>query len=465
MKFRTYGMMAIAPSALNADYSEAFATNAHTVSHGAVAVIPIRGPLTNHCDAEFDSYEEIKARTFLALKSGARDIIWRIDSPGGLVSGCFDTVVEVRRMIADAGARLTAYAEQASSASYALACAASRIIASASASVGSIGVIETVLDTTAKAASEGVKIVLVTSGARKADCNPLSQITDAALAASQTNVDIMAGLFFDLVSEARGLSVDTIRKLEAAQMPGTVAHAIGLVDEIGTFDQALAIAASGVAAATETEGKAMKAKEMIAALKAKAESDDDDAQEARAALAEFNDDDDKPDAKAEDEGDDDKPDAKAEDEGDDDKPDAKAEDDDEKEAKAAASAGTSARAFSAKVSSIFRKEYRAVQEEAKRDQLLTSRPDLQASVRKELGELPLAVVERMLAGIPVVKSAAQNAIAGALAGGPVGGGTPLESSKYDADLDRQMGLTAITGGTRNEGTKLILSAGAAKVTK
>lgn len=466
MKFKAHGLLAIAPSALDADFDEDFATAAQTINRGMIAIIPIRGPLKHHADAKFDSYEEIKARTYLALKAGARDIIWRLDSPGGLVSGCFDVVTEVRQMMADAGARLTAYCEQASSASYALACAASRVIASASASVGSIGVIETVTDATAAAESAGVKVVLVTSGARKADGNPMSAITEASIAASQSNVDAMAGLFFDLVAQSRGLSVETIKRLEAAQMPGTVAHAIGLVDEIATFDQAFAMVASGVAAATATESKEMAAtaKEMIAALKAKAESKDDDAQEARAALAEFKEDD----KEAEGSDDDDK---KAE--GSDDDAKETEESDDTKEAEGSDDDDKKAQAFGAKeASAIFRKEYQMIQDNATRDGLIAKRPDLAASTVLFLKKQKLADVREYLKGVPVVASPAQAAIlgaktqataaAGSLTAGALGATT---FSAHAATLDQEMGLTPAGGGTRFEGNKLILGRAAAKVTK
>jgi capsid assembly protease len=206
---------------------------------GEVAVVNVRGPLVHHVDGEFDSYDEIKERVALALQSDARAVVLRIDSPGGLVSGCFDTAVELRRMAARSGRRLIAYAEQATSAAYALACACEEIYASSSATVGSVGVIDTVLDVTSLDQAQGVKLALVTSGARKADSNPHTPLSDEKLAAAQASVDAVAGLFFELVADARRLGVGAVQALEAATFPGVVAATRGLVDHVATIEECI----------------------------------------------------------------------------------------------------------------------------------------------------------------------------------------------------------------------------------
>jgi capsid assembly protease len=207
--------------------------------HGAIAVVNVRGPLMHHACPEFDSYDAIKERVAKALTSPARAVVLRIDSPGGLVSGCFDAAVELRRMAARTGKRLVAYAEQATSASYALACGCAKIYASAAGSVGSIGVIDTVLDVTALDQAQGVRLEIVTSGARKADSNPHTALSEAKLAATQTSVDAVAQLFFQLVAEARGIDAGAVQALEAATFPGVTAKGKGLVDQIATIEEAL----------------------------------------------------------------------------------------------------------------------------------------------------------------------------------------------------------------------------------
>jgi capsid assembly protease len=207
--------------------------------HETIAIVNVRGPLMHHACPDFDSYDAIKERVAKALASPARAVVLRIDSPGGLVSGCFDAAVELRRMADRTGKHLIAYAEQATSASYALACSCSKIYASAAGSVGSIGVIDTVLDVTALDQAQGVRLAIVTSGARKADSNPHTPLSDAKLAATQASVDAVAQLFFELVSDARGIDVQAVQALEAASFPGVVAATRGLVDQIATIEEAL----------------------------------------------------------------------------------------------------------------------------------------------------------------------------------------------------------------------------------
>jgi len=206
---------------------------------GGVAVVNIRGPLMHHACPDFDSYDAIKERVAAALATQAQAVVLRIDSPGGLVSGCFDTATQLRRMAAKSGKRLFAYAEQATSASYALACGCARIYASAAGTVGSIGVIDTVLDVTALDQAQGVKLAVVTSGARKADSNPHTPLDGAKVAAAQESVDAVAQLFFELVADARGLEVGAVASLEAASLPGVVAATRGLVDQITTLEECL----------------------------------------------------------------------------------------------------------------------------------------------------------------------------------------------------------------------------------
>lgn len=469
-RYAPIGLLALAPRA----YGELFAGPAAPADEeqGLVAVVNVRGPLMHHADPCFDSYDAIKARVRGALASGARAVVLRIDSPGGLVSGCFDTVRELRAMAAAAGKPLIGYAEQASSAAYALLCACSRAYAAASGTVGSIGVIDTVIDVTAADAAQGVKVALVTSGARKADGNPHAPLTDAKLEATQANVDAVAGLFFELVSETRGLGVGAVQGLEAATFPGVIAKGKGLVDEIATFETVLAMVASG-SAATAANGEPVDYEKAVAALRKVAEGEDANSKAAKRALAALDgdgDDEKKPkdeEAKGKAEGDDEK---KPEE-----KPEAKAEGDEEKKPEARGTTG--AQAFDSKA---FKAEFKAelaaeTKNAAKRAELLATRPDISAKLRAKLSALPADEVEAYLAEIPKVATPAQAAIAGATAkidptvgAGQVPGGPEglTALSPHAALLDREMGLVNTGKGVRSEGNTLILSAaGGAKAEK
>lgn len=219
-----------------------------------VALVRIEGPLTHHAGWWCDSYDEIKGRVSAALDARPRALMLVIDSPGGDVSGCFETSSEIRQMAAAAGVPVSTYVDgMAASAGYALACCGSTIYTPQTAILGSIGVISGLVDMTEALTSWGVRVRLVTSGARKADGHPYQPITDDAVSALQTMIDTLAGLFFQHVAESRshaGLSIESIRALQAGIVLGADAKRAGLADEVvATLDEALALVASRSSAA------------------------------------------------------------------------------------------------------------------------------------------------------------------------------------------------------------------------
>lgn len=227
---------------------------------GSVALVSVRGPLVHHDDPCFDSYDAIKARVVGCLggESKPTAIVLAIDSPGGMVSGCFDTADEIRARCADAGVPLYSYVDgQATSAAYALACAGSRIVIPPTGLVGSIGCIAELVDVSAMNAAVGVQIQLITSGRRKADGNPNAPSDDAAIAAVRSQVMQLAEVFFDHVALARPMQVDEVRALEAGIVIGGAAVP-ALADEVLGLDEMLAAIAAGtfgqVAAPAGAEG-------------------------------------------------------------------------------------------------------------------------------------------------------------------------------------------------------------------
>jgi ClpP class serine protease len=197
-----------------------------------IATVTIRGPLVQHAGWFWDSYEAILSRVTKAFASDARTVMLKIHSPGGDVYGTFETARAMRAMSETSGKPLISFVEgEASSAAYALACAAERICLTSTSMAGSVGVIQQMCSFARGDAAQGVDIVLVTSGARKADGNPGVPITDDTIAAQQVIVDDLAGEFFRWVKEARGVDA---APLQAGVFVGDRALGVGLADEITT---------------------------------------------------------------------------------------------------------------------------------------------------------------------------------------------------------------------------------------
>jgi len=262
---KPYERLAILPEAIQggnrrAQWWDSYVTVPYNAMMGTVAVVSIRGALDHHPGWGCDSYDAIIHRTKLAL-AGEDDrpkwmravlteeeesvtaptkptaVVLRIDSPGGVVSGLNECVFALRKMAADAGIPLIAYADElAASAAYALCCACEDIVAPPSAILGSIGVISTLYDQVAADEKMGLNVVTLTSGARKSDGHPHVAISQGAIDAEQARVDKMAMQFFRIVADARSLPVADIRRFEAGIFLGSEAVKSGVSDAVMGFD-------------------------------------------------------------------------------------------------------------------------------------------------------------------------------------------------------------------------------------
>lgn len=436
---------------------------------GNSAIVSIEGPLTHHAEWFWDSYDAIKGRVTAALESPADFVVLRIDSPGGDVSGCFETVRELRAMAAKAGKRIVSYADgMAASAGYALACAGDLVAVPETGFVGSIGVISTLVDTVQMDRARGLNFAVVASGERKRFGHPNVPLSDAAIANTQTQVDGLAELFFELVSEARGMPAAAVEALEAGVLFGAEAVTAKLADRVCTFDELLEAISSG-----NTTTPAGAAAEAVMGwkdeMKKAAEGGDEEAKKCLEAMDEEA----PPESKKEGaeepkEGGEDEPPPKKEGAAEEPPPE-KPKDDD----KAAARGGRHLRP----VASVDERLTR-IEDERERDRLLASRPDLPPALRSKLAAAPLDAVRwnvenlpRVAAEKPATPAPAPKAgpktspiahAGAAVPGGTRGGseGEPLSGvtrkSEYADKLDEQMGLKPPATAIRLEGNRLVM---------
>lgn len=445
-KFRGLGSgsLAIEPKALSLDFGSGYQKAEYDL-HGSVACVTVRGPLMHHCDPFWDSYDAVVERVRCALDSTAPVVLLAIDSPGGLVAGCLDAAREIRAMARAAGKTVVAYAdEQATSAAYALACSADAVFMPQTGVVGSIGVIETLTDVSAQLAAMGVQVTAITSGARKADGNPQIPLTDEARAAIQSHVDNLAGAFFGLVAEMRGLAPDLLAQFEAACFNGVDAVNAGLADGVLSLGDLYAQLNSGglqIAPRGNAEMAKPKMKDMYSALAELAESEDEaEAKKAKRMLRALAEDDkEEPAAAAEEE---EAPPSS--------KPAPPPAEEASAEAPAAAAPAADDEAAKAMAVALQKANARIAALEAKaaaqaRAEFMASRPDLSADLVKALAAEPnLDKVKAIVAAIPKTTTPAIAALAvtGTLGEGQAtatAGGSKLPPAQKHA-LDVAMGL-------------------------
>jgi ClpP class serine protease len=280
---------------------------------GNVAVVAVGGPggqpLVEHHHPFWQSYESIADDARAAFESKPSKVLLRINSKGGDAAGCIELARLLRRLSEDSGIPLVALADGfCCSAAYAIASAAQQIVATPTATVGSIGVFEPIFDQTEADRAMGLKITFVSSGKLKLAGNPHVPTSKEAVESVGRQVGELSGLFFDLVSEMRGTARAEVEALEGEAFIGAKALDNSLVDAIEVYADLLARLDSSegfnnmpAQAKNETKGwdealkalmdasegedgdKARKAKKMLKALMAdekpedkKAEGEDGD---------------------------------------------------------------------------------------------------------------------------------------------------------------------------------------------
>lgn len=218
--------------------------------HGNVGVINIQGPLVAG-DAGFmrlfgyTGYDNIREAMVAAVEDKqVKSILLNINSGGGSINGTSDTHAFIKSI--SALKPVTAYADNAASAAYWLGTAASHITAASTALVGSIGVLRVHTEYSKADAKEGVTRTILRSGEFKALVNAVEPLTDVAKAQTQVMLDDVYKSFATDVSIGRGVTyaVADQKMGQGREFMGNRALEAGLVDKVGTFEQALVHAAS-----------------------------------------------------------------------------------------------------------------------------------------------------------------------------------------------------------------------------
>jgi protease-4 len=175
--------------------------------------------------------------------AGIKAVVVRINSPGGGVAASQEIYRELRRFRQETGKPLVVSMESvAASGGYYAAAAADHIVANPGTVTGSIGVI--IQWTNYGDLLEWAKLRTVTfkSGALKDAGNPSRALTDEEKRYFQALIDRLRGQFQTAVAEGRKgkLKPDTLATMaDGRVITGDEALALGLVDEIGDYRDAV----------------------------------------------------------------------------------------------------------------------------------------------------------------------------------------------------------------------------------
>lgn len=213
------------------------------IGPGGVALIEIKGIVTTgYSGAPFG----VTSRTLIeTLRSADRNpmvraILLCVNSPGG------DVVAsdEVYRTLRSLNKPVVAFLEDvAASGAYYIACGADKIVAHPATLTGSIGVIVEMPNAQKLMEKIGVEMIVIKSGPHKDEGSFYRGLTEEERAYWQKLVDRVHQMFVEVIVKERGLPEENVKRIADGRIIlGEEALKLGLVDELGSFDDALKLA-------------------------------------------------------------------------------------------------------------------------------------------------------------------------------------------------------------------------------
>lgn len=203
---------------------------------GGVAIIPVRGTLYHR---GWNSYETIERDFRAALdNTNVKGIVFDIDSPGGMVAGCFDLTDLIYQSRGEKPT-LAVVNQRACSAAYAIASACDAVSISKTADAGSVGVVMTHWDVSGAMERWGETITLIYAGAHKVDGNPFQPLPDSVRSRFQAEIQDCYGMFVATVARNRGMTPEAVQATEALVFTGQAAIDVGFADSMNSASDAI----------------------------------------------------------------------------------------------------------------------------------------------------------------------------------------------------------------------------------
>jgi protease IV len=180
-----------------------------------------------------------KARTDETVKA----VILAINSPGGAVTAS-DTIYHKILELKAADKKVVALMKDtAASGGYYIAVAADKIVANRTTITGSIGAIFQTINTEGLEDKIGVRLITLKAGEYKDLMNPSRPITATERQLVQDILNTAHAQFKEAVAAGRGFDQATLDEISQGQIfSGERAQQLGLVDELGSLPEAIALA-------------------------------------------------------------------------------------------------------------------------------------------------------------------------------------------------------------------------------
>ena len=216
----------------------------YEVNADGILFVPVRGVLLHNFPYALGNWATGYLYIQKAIERGlddanVRGIALLINSPGGMVAGCFECVDKIYDRRGEKPIRAFAH-ESAYSAAYAVASVADSIVVSKTGGVGSIGVVTSHIDFSKMHEDIGIKRTFIFKGKHKVDGNSAEPLPDDVKDRIEARLEEPYQVFVSTVARNRGMDEQAIRDTEALTYTATQAVSNGLADSIGPLDDAVA---------------------------------------------------------------------------------------------------------------------------------------------------------------------------------------------------------------------------------
>lgn len=202
-----------------------------------IAVVELKGPILS----SEDIVRQVKK---YRVNRSIKAILLRIESPGGGVTASQEIYEEVRAARDGGKPVVVSMGSMAASGGYYVACGGSRVVANRGTLTGSIGVISEFLQYGDALRKLGIDSKTIKSGKLKDSGTPMRKMTDEEQKYFQSLMDQVHRQFIAVVETERDLDHETVVALADGRVfTGEQSVDLGLVDTLGTYEDAIRIAA------------------------------------------------------------------------------------------------------------------------------------------------------------------------------------------------------------------------------
>jgi len=211
-------------------------SRSYQVSQG-IAIIPIDGSLVHKYGhikpySGMTGYDGIMHRLREALSDPeVKAILLDMNTPGGMVAGCFDLADKIADMRETKPIWSLGY-DMHCSAGQMIASACSRRLITQTGIAGSVGVIMAHTNIEKMLAQQGVEITLVTAGDHKADGNPYQSLPKEVRDKWKSEAESTRQMFAGKAAKYMGVDIKTILSTEAQVYEGQAAVDAGFANEV-----------------------------------------------------------------------------------------------------------------------------------------------------------------------------------------------------------------------------------------